>query len=125
MGFWIFMLAMTLLLPVTMIGFGRMFCHRPPEEINGLFGYRTPMSMVNKDTWAFAHRFCGRLWRVVGWILLPVSVVPMVLVLGREADTVGTVGAVVTMLQLIPMMGCIVPTEIALRKTFHPDGSRK
>ena len=59
MGFWIFMLIMDLLLPFTMIGFGRYFMKKAPKEINSVFGYRTSMSMKNKDTWEFAHKYCG------------------------------------------------------------------
>ena len=59
MGFWIFMLIMDLLLPFTMIGFGRYFMKKAPKEINSVFGYRTSMSMKNKDTWKFAHKYCG------------------------------------------------------------------
>ena len=62
MGFWIFMLIMDLLLPFTMIGFGRYFMKKAPKEINSVFGYRTSMSMKNKDTWEFAHKYCGNTW---------------------------------------------------------------
>ena len=51
MKFWIFMLIMDLLLPFTMIGFGRYFMKKAPKEINSVFGYRTSMSMKNKDTY--------------------------------------------------------------------------
>lgn len=59
MLFWIFMLVMNLLIPISMIGFGKLFMKTTPKEINGLFGYRTSMSMKNKDTWIFAHHYCG------------------------------------------------------------------
>ena len=36
MGFWIFMLIMDLLLPFTMIGFGRYFMKKAPKEINSV-----------------------------------------------------------------------------------------
>ena len=39
MGFWIYMLIMDLLLPFTMIGFGRYFMKKAPKEINEMFGY--------------------------------------------------------------------------------------
>lgn len=54
MGFWIFMLIMDLLIPFTMIGFGKMFLKKAPDQINYVFGYRTSMSMKNQDTWVFA-----------------------------------------------------------------------
>ena len=39
MEFWIYMLIMDLLLPFTMIGFGRYFMKKAPKEINAMFGY--------------------------------------------------------------------------------------
>lgn len=75
MGFWIFMLLMNLMIPLTMIGFGRSFMKNTPKEINAVFGYRTSISMKNKDTWEFAHRYCGKLWYVCGLILLPITVI--------------------------------------------------
>ena len=41
MGFWIFMLVMDLLIPVTMVFIGKRFQKKPPKEINGIYGYRT------------------------------------------------------------------------------------
>ena len=58
------MLCSSLVIPIIMIGFGFLFGKRPPKEINYLCGYRTRMSMKNIDTWVFAHRYCGRLWRI-------------------------------------------------------------
>ena len=75
MGFWIFMLIMDLLLPFTMIGFGRYFMKKAPKEINSVFGYRTSMSMKNKDTWEFAHKYCGKVWYVCGMVMLPITVI--------------------------------------------------
>ena len=75
MGFWIFMLLMDLIIPLTMIGFGRYLMKNNPKEPNALFGYRTAMSLKNKDTWAFANTYCGKIWYVCGWILLPVTVI--------------------------------------------------
>lgn len=66
MEFWIFMLVMTLLMPFVMIGFGRRFMRRAPQKINAIFGYRTKRSMQYRDTWEFAHRYCGKLWFFCG-----------------------------------------------------------
>ena len=125
MGFWIFMLLMDLLIPLTMIGFGRLFLRKRPKNINAVFGYRTTMSMKNKDTWEFAHQFCGKLWFRCGLALLPVSVIPLVFVLNKSIDVIGTAGGVVCAIQLIPLVGSIFPTEIALKKTFDQNGFRR
>lgn len=125
MGFWIFMLLMDLLIPLTMIGFGRLFLTKPPKNINAVFGYRTIMSMKNKDTWEFAHQFCGKLWFKCGLALLPISVISLIFVLNKSIDVIGTVGGVVCAIQLIPLVGSIFPTEIALKKTFDQNGFRR
>ena len=44
MLFWIFMVLMTLLIPVVMVGCGWLFLHHPPKTINGFYGYRTKWS---------------------------------------------------------------------------------
>lgn len=62
MGFWFFMLIMDLLTPIIMIGFGRYFLKDAPKEINPVFGYRTAMSMKNRDTWEFVHKYLGKIW---------------------------------------------------------------
>ncbi len=125
MGFWIFMFVMDLMIPVSMIVFGRIFTKRAPGEINGVYGYRTSMSMKNKETWEFAHRYFGRLWYVWGWMLVPVSAIVMFFVIGKDQDAVGTVGGVLCFLQMIPMLGAIVLTERELRKKFDRNGNRR
>lgn len=124
-GFWLFMLVMDLLVPAVMIVFGRLFMRRPPHTINYTFGYRTAMSMKNQDTWQFAHQYCGKLWLRLGWILVPVSVIPMLFVIGRDIETVANVGLAVSFLQLAPLVGSIFPTELALKKVFDKNGQRK
>ena len=69
MLFWIFMFLMSLLIPLSMILIGRLFSRSAPKQINSVFGYRTAMSMKNKDTWEFAQ-YCGKTWSAVGRTLL-------------------------------------------------------
>lgn len=125
MGFWIFMLIIVLMIPAAMIGFGRLFLKKAPGDINELFGYRTKMSMKNKDTWEFAHRYFGRLWFVCGLILLPMSVIPVLFVINKDTSAVANTATVVIVVQLVLMLGPIIPTEAALKKTFDKDGKRK
>lgn len=125
MGFWIFMLLMDLMIPLTMIGFGRSFMKNTPKEINAVFGYRTSMSMKNIDTWEFAHRYCGKLWYVCGLILLPITVIFLLLAIGKNKDYVGTVGGIICGAQLILMIGSIFPTEITLKKVFDKNGKKR
>lgn len=125
MGFWIYMLLFVLLIPITMVYFGQRFFKSPPKSINATFGYRTTMSMKNQETWKLAHTVCGRFWFRCGRILLPLSVVPMLLVIGRGTETVGYTGVIIVFIQLVPLL-CVIPvTEHALRKKFDKNGMRK
>ena len=123
MEFWIFMLIMDLLLPFTMIGFGRYFMKKAPKEINSVFGYRTSMSMKNKDTWEFAHKYCGKVWYVCGMVMLPITVIFMLLVIGKVKICVGSMGELFVVFNL--SFGSILPTEIALKKNFDKNGTRR
>lgn len=122
---WAFMLIMDLVIPLSMAGFGKMFMKGGPEGINTLFGYRTVMSMKNKDTWEFAHKYCGRIWLKTGLILLPVSVIPLLFVFNKDITTVAIVGLIVMFVQLIPMLFPVHMTEAALKKTFDENGVRR
>ncbi|MBQ3050079.1 MAG: SdpI family protein [Oscillospiraceae bacterium] len=125
MTFWIFMLLFTLFIPVLMLIFGSSFIKNAPKEINYVYGYRTARSMKNRDTWEFAHKHIGRLWVVIALIMLPLSVVPMLFVIGKSHDIIGTVNCAVMFLQLIPLIVPIFFTEAALKKAFDEDGNRR
>lgn len=124
-GFWLYMLLVDCITPVVVILFGRQFLRNPPKQVNKVFGYRTAMSMKNQDTWAFAHRYCGRIWFWLGILLLPLSLLALLPVLHRDAQTIGTVGGIVCVVQLLVMVCSAIPVELALRATFDANGRRK
>ena len=125
MGFWFYMLLCKVVIPLMMIGFGFAFLKHPPKRVNYIYGYRTTRSMKNQDTWLFAHQYCGRLWLRWGLVLLPATLVVMLLLLGRSEDTVGSLGGVFCLVQTVPLVGSIFPTEAALKRTFDKDGNRR
>lgn len=124
-GFWIFMFIMDLLVPLSMLVIGCIFRRHPPRDISGFFGYRTKMSMKNEDTWEFAHRCCGRIWSIAGCVMLIVSATLMISVYGNEIDEVGWYGGALCLLQLIPLVGSIIPVEAALKRHFDENGLRR
>ena len=125
MAFWIFMLICNLMIPVVMIWIGMIFQKKPPTKINGWYGYRTSMSRKNMDTWKFAHHYFGKLWMIGGKILLPITILAMFFVLGKETDTVGFFSACVAYAECILMLVPVVMTEIALHRRFDRNGIRK
>ena len=125
MGFWIFMFIMVLLIPLTMIFFGWLLFRKTPKEINYVYGYRTKRSMMNEETWRFANQYFGKVWYLCGLISAPLSVIAIAIVFGKGPGTVGTVGGIITMLQMLPLIGAIVPTESELKKNFDENGKRR
>lgn len=52
---------------------GLALIFRPPKNINGLYGYRTTLSMTDQRYWDFSQKFCGRLLIVIGLIILAIG----------------------------------------------------
>ena len=128
MKFWIFMLVMNLLIPLTMIIFGYIYSKKPPQKPKSKFaysGYRTPMSMKNEETWEYANRFFGKLWFRFGIVLGLISIIPLFFVIGKDKDTVGFAGLIICFVQMAVMLIPVIPTEISLRKRFDKNGNRK
>ena len=125
MGTWFMMLGFNLLIPVIMLGAGKLFSKNTPKDINWIFGYRTTMSMKNEDTWYFAHRVAGTFWWKWGWITLAITVVAMLLILNKSNEVISVVGCIVMFAQMIPLIAVIPHTEKALRNTFDKNGNRK
>lgn len=125
MEFWIFMMIVTLLMPLSMVIIGAYFRKRSPKRINYFYGYRTTMSMKNKDTWEFAHHYFGNLWVKWGLITLIITFIAMLVVLGKDDSTVGILVVILIIIQSVPMIGAIIATERALREHFDKDGNRK
>lgn len=124
-GFWIFMVVMVLLVPLTLMFFGCLFYYRPPKKINSIYGYRTKMSCKNQQTWDFAHRYCGKLWVLVGIVTSQLSFACMRMVMYADVDTIGIWGGVLVTVQCVLLILTIPLTERALRKNFDEYGIKK
>lgn len=122
MGFWIFMTCCTLLIPVIMVCTGAALRRGKFSTINPVSGYRTRRSMQNQQTWDYAHRECGLLWRRWGSTMLVLTVIAMLLFMGEDTDHIGVVGSVITVLQMIPLFLSIVIVEKKLREKFDENG---
>ncbi len=125
MGSWIFMESMVLLTPFIMVFFGRKFKNNPPDKINWIYGYRTKMSMKNKDTWIFANKKMGKLWFRIGTIMAIISTVCMLPFISSDSQTVGSVGGTIMTIQIVFLIIPIFFVEMSLKKTFDKDGNRR
>jgi uncharacterized membrane protein len=119
----IFLFVCCMLVPGSMIGFGMLWKSNPPKNINNLYGYRTSMSMKNKDTWNYAHRYIGRIWYLLGIITAVLSVI--ILFIFKNSFKFESITIYLVFIQIALLCVGIIPTEISLNKNFDKKGKRK
>lgn len=122
MVIWLFILIADLIMPLFLIFFGRSYRKAPPAAINDYEGYRTKRSKKSLESWVYAHKYWGKLSEVIGIIILPLSAVPFLFVMEKDADTVGIVGGAVCFVQIVMLFVPIAATERALKRNFDTDG---
>lgn len=83
------------------------------------------MSMKNKETWDFAHRYHAKVWGLTGLVLGLVSLIVLVPAWAKSktVDDFGRYVMVIMAVQIPALVLSIIPTERALRKHFHADGT--
>lgn len=115
-------LIIVLITPAFLVWFGLKWKRRAPERMSLIYGYRTKWSMKSRKTWDFAHHYIGRFWSVAGIVLGVVS--EAVMLINSEAATgqQGIMSLILIAVQLLLVAVSIVPTELALRKNFDPNG---
>ena len=123
-SFWLYMLICDLLIPAVMLVFGIRFGKNPPKKINSFFGYRTSRSMRNQETWDCAHRYLGKLWKLLAPMLVVLAIVPMALTYGKTNDEISAVGMIITVVQLALLLFSLPITERYLKRTFDERGKR-
>ena len=114
-----------LMIPFVMIFFGIKFQKAAPKNINWAYGYRSERSMKNRDTWVFAHKNIGSLWKSWGAVLLPISLIPLFFVFGRDVESVGYLCLALMGIQLVALIIPIFIVESRLKRTFDKYGRRK
>ena len=122
MGFWIFMFIATLLIPVALL-LTWYECSKL-KKINNVSGYRTSMSMKNQDTWDFAQKYCAKLSLYLFFPSLILSIVSMPFSMNKSTAIIGTMGLIVTLIQMMSFAVIIIYTEKALKKNFDKNGNR-
>lgn len=92
----------------------------PSESINGVYGYRTPMSMKNKETWDEAQKYGGHSMVMLG-IISCILAAYVYLVPNSIINNM----SIQLLFLLVGSIGMIVIDEVHLKKLFNKDGSRK
>lgn len=122
---WWFMFVCNSLYSLMMIIAGWSMWKHYPKKINPFVGYRTKRSKINMDTWKFAHEDCGRRWWKIGWCMLLPTILVQLPFYGKSEDAIGWLGIVICVVECAVLILSVIPTEVALKRNFHDDGSRK
>lgn len=125
MWFWWFMFICNMLYSVTMIVAGWFMWKHSPKKINSVVGYRSKRSMINMDTWKFAHENCGKRWWKIGWIMLVPTILIQIPFYGKSDDLIGWIGLGICIVECTILLVSIIPTERALKEAFTEDGIRR
>lgn len=110
------MLFAALIVPCAMCAAGYFMLRFPPSEPNAVIGYRTRRSRSGKAAWAFAQRYCGRIWIRTGAALALISAAA-VLIWEERAIMYLTFSGIAVMLL------SILPVERKLKQNFDDKGN--
>lgn len=113
------MLLISTLLPgILIVLIGGYWQKYPPKKINPLYGYRTPKSMKNMDTWNYANKIGAKMFINGGLILIVLGGISYIL------DPLISIW-VITIATVIVLLGGIVFCERDLSRVFDKKGNRK
>lgn len=97
---------------------GFIFKIFPPKKINYIYGYRTALSVKNKDTWNEAQKYSANSFLILGFIYMALQ-----FILSRLIENI-SVGYENTII-ITGIVIMIIINEVHLKKLFNKDGSRK
>lgn len=106
-----------------MIWGGRFMRKHADGNPNGVSGYRSKRSRLNKETWRFAQEHCGRLWQKIGWAILVPIILAQIPFYHKSEDIIGNVTLIINVIGCTILILSILPTERALKKNFNEDGT--
>lgn len=122
---WLSELVLVLIIPVLILIFGVRFDKKgAPQNINAVFGYRTTRSVQTWETWTFAHAKLGKLWKLIGLIMIPVSAGLFAILYKQKEDTMSVFGLIIMLLQTVPVIVSIILVEKSLKQNFDDRGER-
>lgn len=110
---------MSLVSGALFIVFGLILKFYPPAHINSTYGYRTPMSRINQDTWDTAQKYGGLSLVICGILNIIFGFSLNVFKINQRIETVQL---------LFLLLSCIVMIildEIHLKSIFNKNGIRK
>ena len=108
-----------LICAITFISLGFILRIYPPKDINSIWGYRTPISMKNIETWNVAQRLGGNNMIILGFINLILGMWGLINPINFNNDNMQLI------FLLVSSIFMILFTELSLIKNFDKNGMKK
>ncbi len=115
----------SLIVPLIMLICGYFLWKFPPKKRNSFIGYRTSSSMRSDESWAFAQKYCGRIWLWSGFGMLLLTAILLILLPDKSDAALKSASLVVMPVQIVLMLLTIIPVEVMLKKKFGEDSEEK
>jgi uncharacterized membrane protein len=107
----------SLIFGLVTLGFGIIPKIVRPRKINSWYGYRTPLSQKNQDTWDEGNKYYANQHIVAGVILIILGKIGFIALQGK--------GYLVPLVAFLPVLYFTVfTTEKHLKKVFDSNGMR-
>ena len=120
MTIWIVSFLTAQILPVTILAAGYYYKTHVPKAMKN--GCPIRRSTRSRETWVYAHRMLGRLWRPLGWVLLILSFFGMFAVLIWNEPVLKQASGILCLVQAAALLLSFFPVARALKQNFDETG---
>ena len=121
-GYWFSMLGLDLIAPIVMIIIGRIL-KKSGRSMRSKLAFRTKMAKKNRNTWKYAHNFCGNFLLNMGGILIISSLYMLLLICEKDPSDIAVIAKTTCLLQSVSILIPFGFTELALRIKFDSNGN--
>lgn len=110
-SFWLYILAISFLMPILILITGWLCKEHPPKKINNFYGYRTKRSKQCMDAWMDGHFYVGDMCIKLGYLWLALTIIVMACVMRSPSDVIASITGIIICIQVLSMILPIIFTE--------------
>lgn len=109
------------LIGIIFLSCGIILKYFPPKKPNWVYGYRTPFSLKNPETFTFANKYSSNLMIILGLVSILTGFLLQFIFKVNE----NTKGLILIIHSIILSLLLIILTEKKLRQEFDRSGNKK
>lgn len=107
----------TFIMSISYLIIGILLIKHPPKDINSIIGYRTRKSSKNQETWDYAQRMAGKIFRIIG--IINFIACSLIILLFVNKQNVEDMFLILAYSQLSEILIVIIITEIKLKNKIQ------